>query len=208
MDSTPSWLVTKLIPAEDSKRIHVSATMFRADCNDCKNQDIKVYILYKVLTYDQSKAASMLKSLPLVVNLRNAKDGTEKIHAFHFEPKTRNFSIVFQSAGSCTQIKDITVSYFVCDKNVSSLANLPQTVAPASGSKRVNISCPEKRVNPDGKEVYGLCSSEGIWKIISPCMCKKGHTVSVEGKCVGKLNLAINLLLNVLYKLKQPHNNS
>ena len=182
--------------------------MFRSECSECRNQDIKVYILYKALAGDLSKAVSMLKSLPLVVNLRNAKDRTEKIHAFHFEPKTRKFSIVLLSEGSCTVINDITVSYFVCEKNISGLANLPRTVAPASGSTRVNFICPEESVNPDGKEVYGLCSSEGIWKIILPCMCKKGHTVSVEGKCVGKLNLAINLVLNVLYKLKQPHNNS
>ena len=166
--------------------------MFRSECAECRNQDIKVYILQKALAVDESKAVSILKNLPLVVNLSNGKDRTERIHTFHFEPKTRNFSIVFQSAGSCTLIKDITVSYFVCDKNVSSLANLPQTVSPASGSKRVNFSCPEKSVNPDGKEVYGLCSSEGLWKIISPCMRKKGNASSVEGKCVGKLKSVLS----------------
>ena len=166
--------------------------MYRSDCKDCKNQDVKVYILYKALALDRSKAASILKSLPLVVNLSNGKDRTEKIHTFHFEPKTRKFSIVLQSAGSCTLIKDITVSYSVCDKNVSSLANLPRTVAPANGSKRVNFSCPDKSVNPDGKEVYGLCSSEGLWKIISPCTPKKGNASSVEGKGIGKLKSVLS----------------
>ena len=162
--------------------------MFRSECDECRNQDIKVYILHKALATDLSKAVSILKSLPLVANLSNAKGLTEKIHAFHFEPKTRNLSIVLLSAGSCTQIKDIVLSYFACDKNISSLANLPRTVAPASGSKRVNVSCPEKSVNPNDKEVYGLCSSEGIWKFISPCMCKNGRALSVEGKCVGKFS--------------------
>ena len=185
-DEAPSWLVTQPIPAADSKRIRVSVTMFKSKCYSCLNQGIKVYILYKALAVDQSKAFSMLKSLPLVANISNAKENTEKVHVFHFEPKTRHFSIVFLSAGSCTLIKDITVSYFVCDKNISSLANLPRTVAPASGSKRVNVSCSEKSVNPDGKEGYGLCSSEGIWKFISPCGCEKGHALSVKGKCVGE----------------------
>ena len=192
-DAAPSWLVTKLIPAADSKRIHVSVTMFRSECDECRNQDIKVYILHKVLATDQSEAARILKRLPMVVNLSNKKNLAET-HYFYFEPKASTFSLVFRSAGSCTQIRNITVSYFICEKNTSSWANLPQTVAPASGLQRVNISCPEKprSASADGIEGYGLCSSEGVWQMLSPCMCKKGYTLNIKGECIGKLRSVLS----------------
>ena len=179
-DTTPSWLVTKPIPAADSKRIHVSVTMYRSECASCKNQDITVYILHKALTTDESEAARILKRLRMVVKLSNKKDHTITTHDFSFESKASTFSIVFLSAGSCTLIRNITVSYFICEKNTSSLTNLPRTVAPANGLQRVNFSCPEKS---DGG-TYGLCSSEGIWKIPSPCTCQEGYSLNREGKCI------------------------
>ena len=183
-DTKPSWLVTKSTGAADSKRIHVSVTMYRSQCDDCRNQDIKVYILYKALTNDVQKTLSILKKLPLVINLSNAKEDREKSHTFQFNSSQSKFSIVFLSAGSCTQIKDITISYFVCDKNTSNLASLPQTVAPAIGSQRVRGSCAKNSANLNGKEVYGLCSSEGNWKIMSPCVCKRGYSLNIDEKCI------------------------
>jgi hypothetical protein len=52
----------------------------------------------------------------------------------------------------------------------------------------VNVSCPENTLNPGNEEAYGLCSSKGIWKIISPCICKKGYTLNtIEEGCIGML---------------------
>jgi hypothetical protein len=165
--------------------------MFRSDCTKCKNQNITVYILRKALPKEtkDEEAVGILKNLTLVATLKNKKDLTLKFHQFHFEPKALQFSIVFLSAGSCTRIQDIRLSYFVCDKNSSSGITLPRTVAPVNGSQRVNVSCPKNTLNPSNEEAYGLCSSKGIWKIKSPCMCKKGYTLNNEKGCIGKLCL-------------------
>ena len=116
----------------------------------------------------------------MVVNLSNKIDRTIATHDFSFEPKASTFSIVFLSAGSCTLIKSMSVSYFICEQNTNSLTNLPRTVAPANGLQRVNVSCPENSV----EGTYGLCSSEGIWKILSPCACRKGYSLNREEKCI------------------------
>ncbi len=165
--------------------------MFRSECDDCHNQDIRVYVLYKTLPRPPAQiqeAVNILKNLKLVATLKNEKDLTEKNHLFHFEPKGKKFSMVFLSAGSCTVIKQISVYSFFCEKNTSSGVNLPKTDAPASGSRRVNVSCPKNTLNPGNDQAYGLCSSEGKWDIISPCMCKKGYTLNtIEEGCMGKL---------------------
>jgi hypothetical protein len=175
------------------KSVHVNVKVYRPECGLCKNQDVKVYILRKALPIGQKglkEAVRILKNLTLVTTLKNQTDLTDKFHQFHFEPKAKvpQFSIAFLSAGSCTLIKDIKLSYFVCDKNTSAGVNLPRTVAPDSGSQRVNVSCPENTLNPGNEEAYGLCSSKGIWKIISPCICKKGYTLNtIEEGCIGML---------------------
>jgi hypothetical protein len=164
---------------------------FRSVCQKCRNEDIKVYILYgeQHRSYYRETAAAMiriLRNLPPLTISRNPRDNTIKTHVFHFEPKEPIFSIVFRSAGSCTAIKYIDVYYFVCEKNTSSLVNLPRTFAPAIGRLRVNSSCSENAVSSDGREPYGLCSSNGVWESISSsCMCKKGYA-SGEFGCDGK----------------------
>ncbi|CAB4003216.1 ephrin type-A receptor 5 isoform X2 [Paramuricea clavata] len=188
-DTAESWLVTKFQQVKEFiKSVHVNVKVYRPECGLCKNQDVKVYILGKALPIGQKglkEAVGILKNLTLVTTLKNQKDLTDKFHQFHFEPNAPQLSIAFLSAGSCTLIKDITLSYFVCDKNTSAGVNLPRTVAPDSGSQRVNVSCPENTLNPGNEEAYGLCSSKGIWKIISPCICKKGYTLNtIEEGCI------------------------
>ena len=186
-------MVTNLISApEDIKSIHVNVQMFRSECLGCRNQNITVYILRKALPkeMEDKEAVGILKNLTLVATLRNPVINTAKFHEFYFEPKASQFSIVFLSAGSCTRILDIRLSYFICDNNISSGITLPRTVAPVNGSQRVNVSCPENTLNRGNEEAYGLCSSKGIWEIKSPCMCKKGYTLNTNAEgCIGKLCL-------------------
>ena len=164
--------------------------MYRSDCSDCKNQDIKVSVVYKKPSVDPSEAVAMLKNLKLLTTLQNTMDITEETHDFLVEPDSPTFFLVFLSAGSCTQIKYIDVFYLVCERNTSSGIDLPQTDAPAHGFQRVNVSCPVNTLNPGNDQAYGLCSSEGKWDIISPCMCKKGYTLrTVAEGCMGKLEL-------------------
>jgi hypothetical protein len=188
-------LVTNFIPApKEIKSILVNVQMFRSECSKCKNQNITVYILRKGLPKETKdyEAVGILKNLTLVATLRNQAINTAKFHEFYFEPKPPKFSIVFLSAGSCTQIQDIRFSYFICDNNISSGVKLPRTVAPVNGSQRVNVSCLENTLNPGNEEAYGLCSSKGIWEIKSQCMCKKGYTLNTnEEGCTGKLCLVI-----------------
>ena len=185
-------MVTKAVKlSEEHSAIHVNVEMHRTGCPGCRNQGIKVYILYQPLPKqaDQiQEAVRILENQKSVATLQNNQDNTGKTHRFHSEPKSRQFSIVFLSAGSCTLIKDISIYYFFCEKNTSTGVNLPKTDAPASGSRRVNVSCPENTLNPGNDQAYGLCSSEGKWDIISPCMCKKGYTLNtIEEGCMGKL---------------------
>ena len=167
--------------------------MVRSGCSKCKNQNIIVYILRKASLKGESKKiedVGILKNLTLVATLKNQVINRAKFHEFYFEPKASQFSIVFLSAGSCTRILDIRLSYFICDNNISSGITLPRTVAPVNGSQRVNVSCPENTLNPGNEEAYGLCSSKGIWEIKSPCMCKKGYTLNTNAEgCIGKLCL-------------------
>ncbi len=162
--------------------------MRRLACDGCRNQDIKVYILYRTLPSQPSEiqeAVRILRGLTLVANFHNEQDNVRKSLNFHFEPKASTISIVFLSAGSCTVISYISMFYYACEKYKSDGFSLPWTIAPASGSKRVNVICGLEKLN---KEAYGMCSSAGFWVIISSCMCKKGYPKNIEGEgCLGKL---------------------
>ena len=188
-DTTESWLVTKRTQLiHDIKSVHVTVDMKRSACDGCRNQDIKVYVLYKTLPSQPSeiqKAVRILRDLimTLVANLHNEKESIVKTHNFHFEPKATTFCIVFLSAGTCTVLSFIEIFNYACEKFNGDGFNLPRTIAPASGSKRVNVICGLEKLN---KEAYGMCSSAGFWVFISSCMCKKGYPKNIEGEgCLG-----------------------
>ena len=146
--------------------------MYKSSCPVCKNQDIPVFILSQPLPTDGKEAFEKLNQLISIKTLVNKNPGYET-HHFQFEIEQENsIFIEFLSAGSCTQIRDIKISYFVCERNSSNGVILPETIAPSNGSETVNVSCPDNTVNP-GNEAYGLCSSEGMWTIISPCCVRK-----------------------------------
>lgn len=167
--------------------MHVDVEMLTANCSQCKNQTIEVYILDKTLPLIITKdAIKMLEELRLIASLSNKKDDVMKIHHFQFQPKeVKEASILFLSAGSCTRIHRINISYFVCEEDIKSGLNLPRTIAPASSFQRVDVSCPKNALNPGNEVPYGNCSSEGEWKIISRCVCKEGYTL--DERCKGKL---------------------
>ena len=190
MDRAKSYLVTEFVNVQGYKSVHIDFGMHRADCGVCKNQEIQVFVSSQILSTDVKEAFKKLNQLTSIKTFVNEKIGY-KAHHFQFEIKqeTKIF-IAFLSAGSCTQIRDITISYFVCEKNSSNGVNLPETIAPSRGSQRVNVSCPENTINSGNEAAYGLCSSEGIWTIISSCMCKEGYTFdSFIGRCQRKFLL-------------------
>ena len=165
--------------------------MFRSKCSECKNQTIEVYILGQSLPQTITRQTiKMLENLRLIATLSNEKVDSIQAHHFQFQPNgLKAISLLFLSAGSCTQIYSMNISYFVCDKNINSGVNLNRTIAPASGFMRVNGSCPINTLNPGIPEVpYGLCSSKGEWTITSSCVCKQGYTLNnVTKRCNSKL---------------------
>ena len=168
--------------------MHIDVEMARSNCPTCKNQTIEVYILGQALpTIITKKTIQDLENLSLIATLSNEKVDSIQTHHFQFQPSgLKEISILFLSAGSCTLIYNINMSYFVCDKNNGSGVNLPEKIAPASGFERVNGSCPKNTLNP-GNTPYGLCSSKGEWTIISPCICKQGYTLdTVNEGCKSK----------------------
>ena len=165
--------------------------MLKAKCVVCKNQTIPVFILSRPLPTGVKEAFEKLNQLTSIKTLVNKNLGYQT-HHFQFEIKQESsIFIVFLSAGGCIQIRDIKISYFVCERNSSNGVILPETIAPSSGSERVNVSCPKNTINPGNEVAYGLCSSEGMWTIISPpCMCKEGYTFgSFIGRCQRKFLL-------------------
>ena len=180
-DTAKSYLVTKKVNVAGYNSVHIDVGMYKSPCDVCKNQDIPVFILTQPLPTGVKEAFKELNQLTSIKSLVNKNLGYQT-HHFQFEIKQENdIFIVFLSAGSCTQIRDIKISSFGCKRINCNGVYLPQTNAPRSGSQRVNLSCPENTINPGNEATYGLCSSEGIWKIIHglPCMCKEGYTLNI-----------------------------
>ena len=174
---------------EGYNSVHVDVEMARSNCPICKNQAIEVYILGQSLPQTITRETiEMLENLRLIATLSDEKVDSIQTHHFQFQPDgLKAISILFLSAGSCTRIHSMNISYFVCDKNIEGGVNLNRTIAPASGFKRVNVTCPMNTLNPGNEVSYGLCSSEGEWTIESRCKCKQGYSLNiVDEGCKGK----------------------
>ena len=170
--------------------MHIDVEMFAHSCLQCKNQTIEVYILGQTLLQTITKETiKMLEDLSLIATLSNKQVDFTEINHFQYQSEgLKEVSLLFLSAGSCTRIHHMNMSYFVCDKSVNSGVNLNRIIAPASGFMRVNVSCPMNTLNPGIEVSYGLCSSNGEWTIISPCVCKQGYTLNnVTKRCNSKL---------------------
>ena len=191
-DEAKSWLATKSTPVEGYNSVHIDVEMFTSNCVQCKNQTIEVYILGQNLPQTiTNETINMLENLRLIATLSNKQMNSIETHHFQFQPKgLKTVSLLFLSAGSCTRINHMNMSYFVCDKSIKGGVQLPRTLAPASGLKRVNVSCPKNTLNPGNESSYGFCSSDGEWTITSQCKCKQGYTIdAVNDECKGKLSL-------------------
>ncbi|XP_028394333.1 tyrosine-protein kinase receptor Tie-1-like isoform X2 [Dendronephthya gigantea] len=180
-----SWLLTRPFETKDYESIHVGLEMARTRCEKCKNQRIKVYILHHNSMQTPRTSPEMLGNLTLVETLVNKVDSAYEFHNFWFVPEKSKFSLVLLSEGSCTRIKIIEISAFVCERNIIKGVNLTRTISPATGFKRKNATCNMKNaLNLENAEPYGLCSSNGTWDVQSPCKCKIGFAIGTVGYCV------------------------
>ena len=171
--------------------MHIDVEMITPNCSQCKNQTIEVYVLGQsslplIIT---RQTIEMLENLRLIATLSNEKVDSIQTHHFQFQPNgLKAISLLFLSAGNCTRIHRMNISYHVCDENIESGVHLPRTIAPTSGFMRVNVSCSVNTLSPGNEVPYGLCSSEGEWTIISQCMCKQGYSLdTIDEECKGKL---------------------
>lgn len=187
--------MTRQFERKDYELIHVDVEMSRTICEKCKNQRIGAYVLDHKSPQTGKTAIEVLGNLTLVATLVNNVHTKFETHHFRFVPEGPTFSLVFLSEGSCTRIKKIEISIFVCERNISDGVNLTRTIAPATGSKRRNATCIKNTLNVGNAEPYGLCLIEGIWDVRSSCACKKGFTLDTTGKCVGRLILVISNFL-------------
>ncbi|XP_028394331.1 ephrin type-B receptor 2-like [Dendronephthya gigantea] len=180
-----SWLLTRPFETKDYESIHAGVQMSKTNCEKCKNQRVKAYILYNSPRTPTPSPTEMLGNLTLVAILANKEEADYEFHNFSFEPEKSKFSLVLLSEGSCTRIKMIEISAFVCEKNTIKGVNLTRTISPATGFKRKNATCIMKNaLNLENAEPYGLCSSNGTWDVQSPCKCKRGFTIGTVGYCV------------------------
>ena len=182
-----SWFISKLFQTNNAELVHVNITMSFSKCPLCLNQSLKVYVVHKAMPKDMNskKVLQELNLLPLLKQIKNeTKPGVTKTYPVQFLPTSKVFSIVLLLEGGCLVVNMLKLSYFYCEKDSIKGVTLPKTVSPASGVRTVNSSCFNNTIPAREGPVFGLCSSDGKWKYVTPCFCKKGSTFGSKG-CVG-----------------------
>ena len=172
--------------------IHVNITMQFTNCSNCKNQNIKAFVLKEKLQdkLNANLVYQKLNNLTVLKNIKVVEPDKRRTHYFQYHPDSKSVSsgdsLVFLGEGVCAIIYEIKVWTFYCMESTIKAVPLPKTASPAVGSLRVNSSCPSNTV-PQGSEVFGLCSSDGEWNDtrLTPCLCPKRLTLGKSG-CEGR----------------------
>ena len=152
-------------------------------CSNCKNQNIKAFVLKEKLQdkLNANLVYQKLNNLTVLKNIKVVEPDKRRTHYFQYHPDSKSISsgdsLVFLGEGACAIIYEIKVWTFYCQKTTIKAVPLPKTASPAFGSLRVNSSCPSNTVS-QGSEVFGLCSSDGKWNDsgLTPCLCPKTFT--------------------------------
>ena len=155
-------------------------------CPLCLGQRLKVLVVHKVPNYmNNKKVIEELSRLPVLKEMQNkTTPGITKTYHVQFLPTSKVFSIVLLAEGACLVVNKFKLSYFYCEKASFTAVTLPKTVSPASGNRTVNSSCFNNTIRSGEGSVFGLCGSDGKWKFVTPCYCKKGFTFGSK-ECVG-----------------------
>ena len=182
-----SWFVSKLFQTNNAELVHVNITMSFSKCPLCLGQSLKVLVVHKAIPKNMvdKKVIEELNRLPLLKEIQNkTKPGITKTYNVQFLPTSKVFSIVLLAEGACLAVDKFKVSYLFCEKASIKGVTLLKTVSPASGNRAVNSSCFNNTIPSREGPVFGLCSSDGKWKFVTPCFCKNGSTFGSKG-CVG-----------------------
>ena len=182
-----SWFVSKSFNTNNAELVHVKITTSFPKCPQCLGQSLKVFVVHKAVpkNMDDKKVIEELNKLPLLKEIQNkTKPNITKTYHVQFRPTSKVFSIVLLGEGACLVVDKFKLSYFYCEKASIKGVALPKSVSPASGNRTVNSNCFNNTIPPREGAVFGLCSSDGKWKFVTPCFCKKGSTFGSKG-CVG-----------------------
>ena len=180
-----SWFVSKLFKTNNAELVHVNITMSFSMCPRCLKQSLKVFV-HKAIpkNVDENEVIKELNKLPLLKEIKNKTEPEIKeTYNIQFVPTSKVFSIVLLGEGACLVVDKFKVNYFYCEKASIKGVTLPRTVSPASGNRTVNSSCFNNTVFTN-ERVFGLCSSDGKWKSVTPCLCKIGFSFGSKG-CFG-----------------------
>ena len=179
-----SWFVSRLFNTNNAELVKVNITMSFSKCPLCLGQSLKVLVVHKAIpkNMDDKKVIEELNRLSLLKEIQNkTKPGMMKTYHVQFLPTSKVFTIVLLAEGACVVVNKFQLSYLFCDKASIKGVTLPKTVSPASGNRTVNSSCFNNTIPPRESPVFGLCSSDGKWKFVTPCFCKKGFTFGIKG---------------------------
>ena len=182
-----SWFVSKWFKINNAELVHVNITMGFFKCPLCLGQSLKVFVFHKSIpkNMDDKKVIEEMNKLALLKEIQNkTKPGITKTYHVQFIPTSKVFSIVLLAEGACLGVQKFKLSYSYCEKASIKGVILLRTVSPASGNRTVNSSCFKNTIPPREGAVFGLCSSDGKWKFVTPCFCKNGSTFGSKG-CVG-----------------------
>ena len=183
-----SLLASTLFHTNNAELVHVSITMLFLYGLECLNQNLKILFVHRPIPKNMvdKKVIEKLNRSPLLkeISQNKTKHGIMKTYHVQYQPKSKVFSIVLLAEGACSDVWKFKLSYFYCQETSIKGVTLPKTVSPTFGNQTVNSNCFKNTIPSHEGSVYGLCSSDGKWKFVTPCVCKKGFTFESKG-CVG-----------------------
>ena len=175
VNTKQSWFVSKLFKTNNAELVHVNITMRFSNCPGCLNQSLKVFVVHEAI---------FKNGVEELTKQNKTKPGTTKTYHVQFLPTSKVFSVVLLAEGTCLIVENFNLSYFYCEKASIKGIALPKSVSPASGNRTVNSNCFNNTIPLREGAVFGLCSSDGKWKFVTPCFCKNGSTFGSK-ECVG-----------------------
>ena len=111
-------------------------------------------------------------------------------HHFTLNSNETSFYIAIEDTGTCVIISRLLVYRHNCKSMQIGLVKYPETAAPVSGSRNINITCVPNAGNVVNADVCGSppvpCDSDGEWGPQNPrCECRGGYEDRVT-ECRGK----------------------
>ena len=189
-----NWLITQHISRQlnsgqlfDRLSVHIEYEL--ASCGvDCRRH----FDLYKWETSGIDPDAARQTENYVQVGIfapNSTQNDTGRIDVI-FTTQESGLYLAFVDQGTCVVIERILVFYegFVCSGNVIDLVQHPEVIPPQND---IEGSCIDNSSTPNGANPVLRCIDEGIWEVVSPCLCSIGfESTKVDDviSCTGKYN--------------------